>query len=778
MEEVKKYLSSTMDNAPFFLVVSDAKYASIKDKLIDEYKLKAVTVSGCCSASNKHKPPNLDKLFNIIEFADIDGDSRDKRVVILGLGEYLALKGEDEAFKRLSDVKNKKVGNARVVLLLRGVSALVRKLQCGDATRFGERQVYFADNAVSDISVAIVPPELNLSAKEGIRELLEELEKGKTIVRVKTNATFDKALCAVRNISSAYEGVRHICSTFPLAESFGTPEQWKEFLDELTAADGEANKLTAQYGENPEEWFSYWLGGTAYENWRYFIALKLSVVGIKNSYLKHVVTTTERFDCLKKNLLTAIIYIPRTDERFDRFYRERKDILGWLRADNNLSDTDFDDLFIKDNRRDLANGLYTLTDRTLPERKEFISMLSSLGTKAVVSRSQKAYPAFHDYLCKYTFADPKVSAERNAFFTDYFERYKQQKATNTIDCDFVAKVEELAAKREYNELCTRNEVLISITDKPDSFLYWIDALGVEYLAFIQKLCEQKGLSLRIHIAQADLPTITSANNSFFSEYDFKERDQTKLLDELKHKKKGGYSYQDNPLPIHLAHELDVIAGAIEYAKSKLVCEDPFKKVVIVSDHGASRLAVINEQDEKYDTDTKGEHGGRCCKRPADFSPTAYDLPFATESADGKFLVLANYARFKGSRKANVEVHGGASLEEVVIPIIEITLANPNTKIELLDADKLYASFRKPLVFALFSKTGLQNVRIIMKDKSEPFIGIKLDKNHYQVTTDIKRAGEYKADVFDDDNLIGAVTLKVQSETQKKRGGDDDFDSLF
>lgn len=43
---------------------------------------------------------------------------------------------------------------------------------------------------------------------------------------------------------------------------------------------------------------------------------------------------------------------------------------------------------------------------------------------------------------------------------------------------------------------------------------------------------------------------------------------------------------------------------------------------------------------------------------------------ATE--ENGFWCLANYDRFKGGRKANVEVHGGASLEEVAVPIVEIT----------------------------------------------------------------------------------------------------------
>jgi len=123
-------------------------------------------------------------------------------------------------------------------------------------------------------------------------------------------------------------------------------------------------------------------------------------------------------------------------------------------------------------------------------------------------------------------------------------------------------------------------------------------------------------------------------------------------------------FENNVLPIHLAKELDIISGVIEKAATKLALRQ-YKRFLIVSDHGASRLAVLRRKEEQYETDTKGEHSGRCCKL---FEP--YDLPFAAE--ENGYLVLADYGRFKGSRAANVEVHGGASLEEVVVPIIELT----------------------------------------------------------------------------------------------------------
>ena len=774
MDEVKKYLSNTSVNSPFFLAVGDSNYMETKNALI-ELGLKPVLISDCCPSPDK--PPNLDKLFGTFDFADIDSGSEDKKIVVLGLGEYLAVQGEAVAYARLNSIKDKKIGNARIVLLLRGVSSAVQRMKKEESKRSVERYLYISDNTESDINIAVVPSELTLPAEDGIKGLLAELEKGKIVVSVNTNVCFDNSVLTVSKIKSAFDGVKHLLPSFPLPEIVGTDEQWTEFLSSLSKAKKNVSSLLDEYGDHPEQNLSHWIEGKTYKNWLFFIALKIKRAEINNAYLKYIVETTNRFDGLKQNILNAIVDIPNTDGRFNQFYVERKQLLGQLLSEKKITESDVA-AFVSENRRKLEDGLFKLTDRTLTEKKEFISLYStpSLDSMKVASRAGFAYELLTDYLWKYTFIDPKVSLEMNTLLTDYFDRYKKQKARNVIDGDFLAQVEKLAAERKYNELRTRAEVLTSIAGKDNAFLYWVDALGVEFLGLIQKLSEKKGLSLQIHIAQADLPTITSVNRGFYDDWASDKKEKVEYLDELKHKKSGGYSYETEKSPVHIAAELDIIESVIEKAATMLALHQ-FNKIVIASDHGASRLAVIREQDEKYETDTKGEHSGRCCKRPADYSPTTYDLPFATESADGKYLILANYGRFKGSRKANVEVHGGATLEEVIVPVIELTLLKSDTQIEVVEPDKIFASFRKPLEFTIFSKTELQSVRVIIKDKPIPYIATKTDKTHYRIVTDINRPGDYDANVFDGDSLIGKLILAVQSETQKKSNGDD-FDNLF
>ncbi len=87
-----------------------------------------------------------------------------------------------------------------------------------------------------------------------------------------------------------------------------------------------------------------------------------------------------------------------------------------------------------------------------------------------------------------------------------------------------------------------------------------------------------------------------------------QKQQTKRLDD-QHKGEDCFNYEsdgDGKLPLHIVAELKVIKDALYRAKSLLLQEE-VRKVIIASDHGASRLAVINEHQSKHTmSDTTGQ----------------------------------------------------------------------------------------------------------------------------------------------------------------------------
>jgi len=539
---------------------------------------------------------------------------------------------------------------------------------------------------------------------------------------------------------------------FDLPRSCGEDAQWSELLEEWFRNDKSLDKVFKKYDFRFEldSGFYLRLAGEDYENWLYFIALKCRTDSLSNSYLRFVLKNTQRFHDLKRNLLNAIIEIFHTDSRFAVFYAERKKLI------DRFPESDVAD-FVVNNRRETGESIFKLTDSSITEQQEIIAWVSDNG---IIPQITDIYPDLAAYLKGYVFH----CGELSELLTEYFEDYKRQKVSNKLEPAFLQQVDKLAKSRKYNRLPSRDEVLDGLK-KEDSWLCWVDALGVEYLSYISELARMRNLSVSIHISRAELPTITSVNRGFFDDWDNDKREKIDRLDNIKHNESADRNFENSSKPIYLAQELDVLKDVMDQAATGLTLHH-YKNFLIASDHGASRLAVLREKEEKYETDTKGDHSGRCCKL---FEP--YDLPFAAE--ENGYLVLADYGRFQGSRKANIEVHGGASLEEVVVPIIELTLRDNSIRVELIEKS-VTADYRTGAEITLFFNSLVKNVSVLLKDKRYP--ALKVDDNHYKVPLpDTKRAGDYAAEVYVGDDLIDNINIHVHG-----RSGmiNDAFDDLF
>ena len=674
IDSVKKYLTSTVET-PYFLFISDGQYETAKDELL-AWGLDPVSMSGFCNSDDKM--PDIDGLLTYI-----DVNAKGKKFVVTGLGEFLALRGSDEATRTLSRLKDLNVDGAKVVLLLRGLASLIAGLQTDP--RFDSRRFSVVDKASCHLSFTLTAPSVGLSALSGFKAMLAELENGRCgSVVVNTAVNLDKAIFTVHQISNAYEGIKFLTRGFALGRSCGSDARWAELLTELNQSNGSLDEVFEKHdlGNNLESDFYARIAGSDYHNWLYFICLKSKADTLQNGYLRFVLDKTSRFEDFVGNVLNAIIDIPHMDKRFPSFYPERK-VLVEKFPESDIAG------FVVNSRQVVSESIYKLTDGTRAEREEIIAWLSKNG---MIPQLDGIYPWLAAYLKKYVFKCPELAD----LLTEYFEAYKRQKLSNQLEPEFLEKVDELALSRKFNRLPTRNEIMDSV-DKSDAFLYWLDALGVEYLGLIEALVQKCGLSLRVNIARAELPTITAINLDFFDAWQGR-KEKNDELDDTKHSDAGGYNFTNNELPIHLAKELDIITAMIDKAATELALRH-CKRFLIVSDHGASRLAVLRRKEEKYDTDTTGEHSGRCCKL---FQP--YDLPFAAE--ENGYLVLADYGRFKGSRAANVEVHGGASLEEVVVPVIELSLKDGSVTVKLVD-ETVTVDFRTGTEIKLFFNSPVQ-----------------------------------------------------------------------
>ena len=120
----------------------------------------------------------------------------------------------------------------------------------------------------------------------------------------------------------------------------------------------------------------------------------------------------------------------------------------------------------------------------------------------------------------------------------------------------------------------------------------------------------------------------------------------------------------------------------------------------------------------------------------------------------KTLLYANYDRFKGGRKANIEVHGGATLEEVVVPIIEIIYAPDEIEIKLLDKKVKFSRRKKDAVIRIFSKTKLDNLSIRVSGLNGEYEGKSTDGQTFIFDLpELGKKDKYTVDVYYNNNLL-------------------------
>ena len=512
----------------------------------------------------------------------------------------------------------------------------------------------------------------------------------------------------------------------------------------------------------------------------WYLWLAMKIFGVKeNTYLSLAVKKSQSLNELIDLVYMMLLDYKHDDSNFVSLYKERKRIIEKL-PDNSVLTQEYCDHVGKYEK----NAIYYLTDLSYKEKRAFLFYLGKPEYSYTESeiRTVTEY-AFHDlyvYLNGFKFDErntpnPSNDTDLLSMLTDYFHDYKLQKVTNRIYPEFMEVVDNNAVMRPFTKLLPRISIVNDI-DKSDAQIHFFDALGVEYLAFIIDRCKTYGLQFVIHVAHCELPSITSQNLEFKKFFKLVPDDNgelklpgTKELDELKHHSKE-FDYRKCKEPVHLFLELEIIDKELKQLKEMLINQE-FKKIIIISDHGASRLSVIHQSECKMHTlECNGSHSGRCC-------PTSSDPNISEGVYENGFAILANYDRFKGGRPANVEVHGGATLEETVVPIIELTLKPEKTDIYFVSK---YIEFHNKEIVSVVVHSNLMIAapKLIIKGITNPAFSCEcscsgnVDTKHYKFDIpEIKRSGKFTADLYDGDSLI---QQDMTFETKKAVGTAKDF----
>ncbi len=744
INKIKKYLDGDSSTP----IIVDVPSLSIYKSIENHFKVGSnefISAKNFCTA--KDTLPQRDKLLETLS-------KKKTKVFLTEYSTFLKLKGENRLRIALQAMLDLKIKGKLVIITFK----------CGKYLNFedprlqasGRVNLVEAESTDDTIpSVHFVSPDLPENCVgatyPGIENLPNIIEKEDAITNyirtkwVKNN--FPLSLLDIQQYSSAYDIIAKANPELSsIGSDAGSDEQWRWLMSVIGTSGGWAEFVNNEFGNKDNLSLSIGKVNSFNDNkkWAYFIALRVN--GAPHAqYLSTVIQKSETFNQFQERLYTNILEIETSDRRFVELYQERKELLRQLEFPVGVIST-----FCKKVEAKGSKGLFYLTDLSMQEKELVFTLIAKYAKDYSKQRLYQiiatVYPDLHSYLTSFEYGNVELD--------EYFSEYKYCKVTNTITSEMEALVGQYATNRIYYKLLERRSLVLSQKETNGAKLYFVDALGVEFLRFIQDLCYSRGLSFDASLAYCELPSITSMNKEFLETFPICT--SIKSLDDTKHEGTEGFDYQQTKLPIHLIKELEILQHVITNVEKDLN-GGTVDKVFIISDHGASRLAVIKESENKWEVKEKGQHSGRCCP----ISDIDEKPDFAVE--ENGFWCLANYDRFKGGRKASVEVHGGASLEEVIVSIIEITLAGDTPKCEIMpEYQTIKVSFKQKAKIKLFIAKELDNVRISLNGKF--YIANPSEEKYvYDVDMpDVKR-GKYSIDVYSGNSRIAAgLTFEAKS----------------
>ena len=254
----------------------------------------------------------------------------------------------------------------------------------------------------------------------------------------------------------------------------------------------------------------------------------------------------------------------------------------------------------------------------------------------------------------------------------YFENYRHCKIANIILEDH----EVLSHNIHVDEYDARYQKLQPF-DNAESYMLWVDALGIEWLPYLQLLAKdlRNGHLTHSYITQAILPTETCFNdiwNDMVAAHDKQNK-----LDILAHRgmpdDKSYYSC--------VVYQLEFMQTLICQIDTQL---QQHPVVIVTGDHGTSRVAALSVHTTPGIAAPAGaivkSHGRDCeLTRPFDKMRDGIAVETKVVSLDGKeYSVMCTSAHYiqKGCatgtdiENATVgEVHGGATPEEALVPVL-------------------------------------------------------------------------------------------------------------
>ena len=450
-----------------------------------------------------------------------------------------------------------------------------------------------------------------------------------------------------------------------------------------------------------------------------------------DSYLDYCVGRSREIDDLPERILTSIFSVRSSHPEW---VADSQALISAVAIEKN--DKYFD---LLDEIPSLEERLDYLSSRSSRERI-YILRLVGQWLKAdhdAVIQNQKLkdiYPELYAYL---------YNGYPNESLKHYFLNYKIYKLSNTLPVD----EESYFAGFDTDHYDNRYSVLCEEMAEGETIVLWIDALGAEWLPLLAWALDSigEGSVSSVKVTQALLPSETKYND-LWKQMDVPSEKYDKL-DKLAHK--GVVDDKD-----YYACIEDQISFVCSIVKTVNQFLKKYARVLITGDHGTSRLAArFFHKREAMPLPVHAETGshGRFCKVEDSVQPMMAIQKSARDSDGNHYLVFSNYDHYAKSGFAAGgnddvaiygEIHGGASPEEMLVPVITVNNRHgipltakwgmPGNSVKISNKSiKCHVQFSKPVAVVQATIGDLKgectSTTNPSKEWTVTFSGIKINK---------------------------------------------------
>lgn len=522
----------------------------------------------------------------------------------------------------------------------------------------------------------------------------------------------------IKRIRSYCEMLECMFSVHNMREYRRDPEKYfRMILDDIRATGTrDINELILHKVNtrsiNEKNFYQLWKSGDVYVHW--LIQNYILKNSPKDSYLYNVMN---QLDELSDVELVEEIYKHAIDVQNKEFCEERNQII--LSVKKTEHEIRFTDRLIAYYNKFLCEMIRRKTTEIVEEidfaKDEKIIIDNNDVLKMPVSDEIKPYltdsSQYERRLIVWLFRMQLITEDDVAKVYPNFYAYLSTKENDAFPEEFVEKFD--AYFTEYRKLriglCNAdnyNDLLRAWNETPDIFYSWytdsdidyadiaikkkgfkgnvyvLDGVGAEYLGYIIKLLENKGENISYSAyTKCHIPSITSqAKEHYSSEYKW-------ILDYDQKAVHGEIYY---PVP-NLERSLEIIDELVSNIVS-IEGDEPF---AITADHGSTIGHKICKKEKRYNFEN-ADHAGRCYqRRDGAYVRESDDYLLYQDDFSRDWIIALNSQSL--CNNSIYAVHGGATPEEVVVPVIIVQRGQIINRTFKVKADSLKVSGLKKTV---------------------------------------------------------------------------------